>query len=101
MGQWIIQFGPPQAEGPCTLCGARTNTGTGPQLYRAEDDRPVCPDCGRAHAPTLRALLELAHVAERVGRISRHSPWVPLDKLLELARAAEDYLATSPERKSA
>jgi hypothetical protein len=45
--------------------------------------------------------LDLAHVAERVGRISRHNPWVPLEKLLELARAAETYLGTTPERKSA
>ena len=53
--------------------------------------------CGRKHAPSLVALLDLAHVAERVGRIGRHTLVPPLDALLALARAAEEYTHTGPE----
>jgi hypothetical protein len=51
----------------------------------------VCRDCGKSHAPALAALLDLAHVADRVGRIGRHMLVPPLDALLDLARAAENY----------
>jgi hypothetical protein len=44
-------------------------------------------------------LLDLAQVAERVGRIGRHTLSPPLGALLDLARAAEDYTHTSPERR--
>lgn len=44
----------------------------------------------------LRALLDLAHVACQVGKISRHSrQWVPMETLLQLERAAGDYVAAS------
>jgi hypothetical protein len=55
----------------------------------------VCSECGKKHAPTLAALVDLAGVAERVGRIGRHTLVPPLGALLELARAAENYSTNS------
>jgi hypothetical protein len=43
--------------------------------------------------------LDLAQVAERVGRIGRHTLVPPLGALLDLARAAEDYTHSTPERR--
>jgi hypothetical protein len=64
-------------------------------------DRPdvVCRDCGKKHAPSLVALLDLAHAAERVGRISRHTVCPPMTALLDLAHAAEGYTAAAPRRR--
>jgi hypothetical protein len=39
-------------------------------------------------------------VAERVGRIGRHTLVPPLGALLDLAHAAEDYSHSSPKRRS-
>jgi hypothetical protein len=46
----------------------------------------------------LSSLLDLAGTARRVGRIGRHTLCPPLTALLDLARAAEDYLHTAPLR---
>jgi hypothetical protein len=56
----------------------------------------VCRPCGKKHAPSLVALLDLAHVAERVGRIGRHTLVPPMGALLDLARAAESYTDAAP-----
>ncbi|HEV3238011.1 MAG TPA: hypothetical protein VGZ25_13560 [Gemmataceae bacterium] len=53
--------------------------------------RVVCRECGRKHEPALAALLELARVAHRVGRINRHTLVPSLGELLDLARAAENF----------
>jgi hypothetical protein len=47
--------------------------------------------------------VELAHVADRVGRIGRHTLVPPLDALLDLARAAENYndCRVKPQRQAA
>ena len=58
-------------------------------------DVAVCDDCGRKHAPSLSALVDLAKVAERVGRIGRHTLVPPMTALLDLARAAENYSTNS------
>lgn len=63
-------------------------------LASASDLRPVCRDCGRVQAGGLLALLELAGVAEHVGRIHFHNALrIPMTMLLELARAAEKLFA--------
>jgi hypothetical protein len=83
----------------CVLCGKRVSPPAGPHLFLDDGPELVCRDCGRAHAPSLAALLELARVAERVGRIGRHTLVPPIGALLDLARAAEDYLEAAPARK--
>jgi hypothetical protein len=59
----------------------------------------VCRECGKKHAPSLVALLDLARAAERVGRICRHTVCPPMNALLDLAHAAEYYTATAPGRR--
>jgi hypothetical protein len=100
MAHLTIKLGRCSANDTCALCGKRLHGGAGPHLYRDDGtDEPVCRDCGRLHAPPLVALLDLARVAERVGRIGRHTLVPPLHALLDLARAAENYTDTSPSRK--
>jgi len=43
------------------------------------------------------ALLDLAHTAERVGRSCRHLLTPPMESLLDLAQAAENYSCTAPK----
>ena len=45
----------------------------------------------------LVALLDLAHVADKVGRIGRHLLTPSMESLLDLARAAENYSHASPK----
>jgi hypothetical protein len=67
----------------------------------AESAAPVCRECGRHVAPELTALLGLGQVAERVGRMKRHTLVPPLEALLELAGAAENYASHTAALKSA
>jgi hypothetical protein len=80
----------------CALCGKVTKASTGPRLFLDDTGEVVCRDCGRRHAPDLTALLDLAAVAERVGRIGRHTIVPPMAALLDLARAAEQYAESKP-----
>jgi hypothetical protein len=82
----------------CGLCGSHTGRAAGPRLFLADRPDAVCRTCGRKHAPSLVALLDLAQVAERVGRIGQHTLVPPLGALLDLAHAAEDYTHTTPAR---
>jgi hypothetical protein len=91
MPQLTIKLSPPAAHGACGLCAKPVVPVAGPHLCLDDGRDVVCRDCGRRHAPALAALLDLALVAERVGRIGRHTLVPPLDALLDLARAAEDY----------
>jgi hypothetical protein len=86
----------PEFHGTCALCGGVLPAAAGPCLALADGQEPVCPDCGRRHAPPLAALLDLAHVARRVGRIGRHTLVPPIAALLDLARAAEHYTDAAP-----
>ena len=81
----------------CALCGARASAGAGPHLVLVDGREGVCRECGRRHAPGLVALLDLAQVARRVGRIGRHTLVPPLHALLDLARAAEHYTEAVPK----
>lgn len=79
----------------CSVCHGEMESADGLRLY-AETLGVVCPCCARPHAPELVALLNLACTAEKVGRIGRHNNvFPPLTSLLELARAAENYLASA------
>jgi hypothetical protein len=80
----------------CTLCEAAVESPAGPRLVLAESREPVCRACGKRHAPALVALLELAQVAHRVGRIGRHTIVPPMSALLDLARAAERFNDAAP-----
>src|SRR5262245_46131582 len=100
MTHLVLLCKPTPATGPCGLCGRMTEAGAGPRLVHAESQVPVCGDCGRRHAPSLTALVQLAGAAERVGRIGRHTVFPPYTALLELARAADNYTATGPMQKS-
>jgi hypothetical protein len=83
----------------CSLCGGRITLAGRLHLTVSDGPEVVCRQCGHKHAPSLVALLDLAQVAERVGRIGRHTLVPPLGALLDLARAAEDYTQTTPERR--
>ena len=100
MAPLMIKLGYRVANDPCALCGKRLSATAGPHLCVDEgSEEPVCRECGKLHAPPLVALLDLARVAERVGRVSRHTLVPPLHTLLDMARAAEDYAAAAPARK--
>jgi hypothetical protein len=75
----------------CGLCGRRTTAVGGTRLCRADNADTVCRECGQRHAPALVALFDLACVAERVGNIGRHTLTPPLEEMLALVRAAENY----------
>jgi hypothetical protein len=77
----------------CVLCGKSILAAAGPQLFHETTGRIVCRSCGTRQAPHLAALLDLAKVSERAGRVCRHTLIPPMNTLLELARAAEDYNA--------
>jgi hypothetical protein len=95
MTDLVIQIKHSSPNTTCSLCGGHTSV-DGPQLYRADRKDAVCRACGKKHAPSLVALLDLACTAERVGRIGRHTLVPPLTALLDLARAAEDYTQSTP-----
>jgi hypothetical protein len=85
----------------CSLCRAATACEGGPRLSLTDGAHAVCRECGKKHAPSLVALLDLARAANRVGRIGRHTITPPLTALLALARAAEDFTYTVPRRPRA
>jgi hypothetical protein len=87
----------------CALCGKSIIQASGPHLYLGESAETVCRDCGKRQAPELVALLDLAGVAARVGRIGRHTLVPPMAALLDLARAAEQFAEcqTRPARQAA
>jgi len=94
----VIQHHHDAANETCALCGQRTLVDEGPQLFVADSLDAVCRDCGRKHAPSLVALLDLARDARRIGRLPRHTVFPPLTALLDLARAAENYAQALPRR---
>lgn len=95
MTQLLLQCKPEATNDACGLCGQPTAAPAGTQLILAGTDTPVCPECGRKHAPSLAALVNLADAATRIGRIERHSVFPPLTALLDLASAAEKFAHTT------
>jgi hypothetical protein len=83
-------------ESCCPKCGTPNCGRAGFGLFAAEHAQPMCRSCGKKWAPTMVALLDLAHTAERVGKRSRHLLTPPMESLLDLAHAAENYSYTTP-----
>jgi hypothetical protein len=96
MTQLMLQWNPTATNDPCGLCGQPAGAAAGTQLVTADGLQPVCLGCGRRHAPSLAALVQLANEAERVGRIGRHTVFPPYTALLDLARAADNYTEAAP-----
>jgi hypothetical protein len=91
-----VRYGECAREGACALCGKGVVQRPGPQVSLVAGQAAVCRPCVQVHSPPLGALLDLAEVAERVGRVSTHAPhWVPLEMLLALARASENYCTST------
>jgi hypothetical protein len=95
MHELILQSTAEATTEPCGLCSRPADYPAGNRLALAEGGEPVCLDCGRAHAPSLAALVNLADAAERIGKIGRHSVFPPLTALLDLASAAEQYTSAA------
>jgi hypothetical protein len=73
------------------MCGRRTTSAAGLRLAHADTHSEVCRHCGKKHAPSLVALLDLARMAEGVGRIGRHTVVPPITVMMALVQAAETY----------
>jgi hypothetical protein len=56
---------------------------------------PTCRDCARTSAPELVALADLAQVASKVARNTRHILTPSMESLLDLSRAAEIFSAAA------
>src|SRR5262249_21787413 len=95
MARLVIHFSGYTPQAPCGVCGKLAAHAAGPQLCLAQSLAPVCPGCGETWAPRLMKLIHLAYVAERVGKISRHTLAPSFGALLDLASAAEDF-ASAP-----
>ena len=80
----------------CPRCGERGSGRGGLGLFTQDHDQPMCRTCGKKVAPTMAALLDLALTAKRVGRSGRHLLTPPMESLLDLARAAENFSHTAP-----
>ncbi|MHB1425270.1 MAG: hypothetical protein ACYC3I_19040 [Gemmataceae bacterium] len=96
--QFLLEYRAEISNIPCGLCGHSLTAPAGAQLIRADTSAPLCPECGRKHAPVLAALVNLSQAALRIGRINRHSVFPPLTALLDLANAAEKYVQTTAPR---
>jgi hypothetical protein len=83
----------------CALCSRPLSQAEDLCLCLENDMCRVCGSCGVEHDPALAALLDMAKVAERVGRMGRHVLVPPLGALLELAHAAESYSSAREKRR--
>lgn len=83
------------SESRCPKCGESNQGREGLGLFAGNHDRPVCRNCGKKWAPSMVALLDLAHAAQRVARSCRHLLTPPMESLLDLAHAAENYSHTA------
>jgi hypothetical protein len=97
MQRFTIQFTDEAQETSCPACGTVNFAKKGPRLFPVDGDEPICRDCGKRLAPNLVALLDLAHVADKVGQRGRHMLTPSMESLLDLARAAENYSHSSPK----
>jgi hypothetical protein len=96
MDRMILKFAEEAGAEACCLCGKPTLWTKGPRLVSG-DSATVCRSCGKRHVPGMVALLDLAHVADKVGRQCRHLLTPPMEALLDLARAAEEYSSAAPK----
>lgn len=91
MERFTIRFHAHNCNICCSLCSQPFCVRRGPHVALADNGEPVCRECCKRQAPGMAALLDLANVAENVGRRSRHLLTPPMEALLALARAAENY----------
>ena len=84
-----------------TVASRRSEVPLPPVETFPESSALVCPRCAKKNPPQVAALLTLAAVARRVGKMKRHTLTPPLEALLELARAAEDYAYASGREEQA
>ena len=87
-----------QSDRCCPKCSTKLAGESGLGLFSA-DDQPMCRNCGKKAAPSMAALLDLAHAAQRVGKCCRHLLTPSMESLLDLARAAENYSQATPKLK--
>ncbi len=80
----------------CSVCCQSVAYRPGPRLYVAAGDQAVCRECARQLDPRLVGLLDLADMAAKIGRMNRPLLTPPMEALLELARAAENYNQAGP-----
>jgi hypothetical protein len=85
----------------CPVCGEQSVLRPGPRVFLEGGEGPLCRKCALKLAPSLGALIDLAQVAENVGRKSRHLLTPPMESLLALARAAENYTNAAPRLAAA
>ena len=64
MAELAIRVGHEMTVTTCAVCGAKTETNEGPDLFTSDTWEPVCWTCGRETAPQLVALLMLGVSAE-------------------------------------
>ena len=98
MQRIILKIADEAGTAACHLCTEPTLWTKGPRLVMAETSATVCRSCGKRHAPMFVALLDLATVADKVGRQCRHLLTPPMESLLDLARAAENYSTATPKK---
>ena|SRR5271165_1879408 len=101
MQRFTILYTHEAHQSACPACGTINVTKKGPRLFPVDRDEPICRDCSKRLAPNLVALLDLAHVADRVGQRGRHMLTPSMESLLDLARAAEDYTHAAPKLQTA
>jgi hypothetical protein len=87
----VLRYHSEKVSGHCAVCSQPVLVGCGLQLVQADAGHPICSACVRETEPALGALAQLAAVAGRVGVIGQYTVSPPLNALLELARAAENY----------
>ncbi len=82
----------------CAVCGDRTDPTGGVDLFASDGAALVCEwKCGKEHAPSLVALLELARAAEHYASALAHKDFEILNTQNEVLRAARNYWRTMPE----
>ncbi len=98
MDRFTLRFSDQEDDGcKCPLCGEEQTVRPGLKLISNEHNLPVCRTCGKKWAPSMHALVDLAHTAEKVGKLCRHLLTPPMESLLDLARAAENYSNITPK----
>lgn len=100
MEPYTIRFIEQESPSCCPACAAVQAARRGPCLFGAGQEQPLCLGCGRRLAPGLSALVELGQTAERVGKHCRHLLTPPMELLLDLARAAENYANAAPRLRA-
>ena len=90
MNRFVIKILDEPRNARCPLCDQPGLQKKGPHLFLGEGDEPLCRPCAKRLAPTLLALVDLAQVADKLGRQCRHLLTPPMETMLELSRAAAE-----------